>query len=121
MKIKTGYFAYTKKYEELGYRCISIARVTPKWFRGICLPELAPTFDLLDRYKRGLVSEVDYKEEYEFMLKRVNIDGVLKNFNKDDKIIFLCYEKSSSFCHRHILAEYLNTNYGLDVKEYVFS
>ena len=46
MEIKTGYFAYAKKYGELGYKCVSIARVTPKWYRGIRLTELAPTYDL---------------------------------------------------------------------------
>lgn len=117
MEIRTGYFAYAKKYEEMGYQCISIARVKPRWFNGSTLYELAPTFDLLNRYKRGLVSEDNYKAEYYFMLKNVDIDSILKTFPEDTKIVFLCYEKSDSFCHRHLLADYLNTHWGTSISE----
>lgn len=116
MEIKTGYFAYAKKYEELGYKCISIARSTPKWFRGIRLTQLAPTYDTLNRYKGGLLDEEHYKDEYLAYLSSVDVQGVLRPF-KDDKIILLCYEKSDSFCHRHLLAKYLGNKFGLDVKE----
>ena len=33
-------------------------------------------------------------------------------------VILLCYEKPKEFCHRHILAEYLNRYYNLDIQEY---
>ena len=38
--------------------------------------------------------------------------------HKCDNIILLCYEKSGDFCHRHILADWLEENFGYKVKEY---
>jgi len=29
----------------------------------------------------------------------------------------LCYEDSEDFCHRHIVAEYINIKYGIEVRE----
>ena len=39
------------------------------------------------------------------ILSKVNIEELLQD-EKDP--ILLCYEKSNEFCHRHILAEYIN-------------
>jgi uncharacterized protein (DUF488 family) len=33
----------------------------------------------------------------------------------------LCYEKPEDFCHRHILADFLNEKLNLDIKEYEFN
>ena len=32
----------------------------------------------------------------------------------------MCYEKPGDFCHRHLLADFLNENLGLDIKEFEF-
>lgn len=39
----------------------------------------------------------------------------LKNQNKE--ILLLCYEGKYKFCHRHILAEFLNEKYKLKIEE----
>lgn len=119
MEIRTGYFAYAKKYTELGYKCVSIARVKPKWFDGVSLYELAPPINLLERYKRGIVSEEVFKEEYLFYLKSIDIESIFNGLSTDDKLVLLCYEKTNSFCHRHILAEYLNKKYDLYINELI--
>ena len=38
--------------------------------------------------------------------------------NKDIDIALLCYEKPDDFCHRHLVADWLNKN-GYKCEEYV--
>lgn len=43
----------------------------------------------------------------------------LKNGEKD--VVLLCYEKTGDWCHRHILARFLNEQFDLGVTEYKFA
>lgn len=33
------------------------------------------------------------------------------------KQLLLCYEKGQEFCHRHVLAEYIEMKYGIKVRD----
>ena len=74
-------------------------------------------------YKDGLITKEEYEQRYTLQLDkfRENILGVIKYFSSTDKdYILLCYEKPGDFCHRHILADYINKALGEGtVKEYV--
>lgn len=115
MAVFTGYFAQLKKYQAAGLTPISIARITPEWFTGRDLKELAPSSDLLRRYKSGKVSEDIYKTEYFHHLDQVKWKKVLKDLKENT--ILLCYEKPEAFCHRRLLSEYLK-DAGYNVEEY---
>lgn len=115
MAIFTGYFAKLKKYQAAGLIPVSIARITPEWFHGQEFKELAPSNDLLKRYKAGKVSEDLYKTEYFQQLDQVKWKKVLKNLKENT--VLLCYEKTGTFCHRHLLAEYLKEA-GYNIEEY---
>lgn len=123
MNVKTGYFAYTAKYQQMGYTCISIARFKPKWFNGLSLEELSPPYVLIKSLKSGIITEDEFTNAYISMLDKLDIDGVfdkIKYFiNKEQSkgVVLLCYEKFGDFCHRHILAKYLNTRYNLSIEE----
>jgi uncharacterized protein (DUF488 family) len=53
-------------------------------------------------------------------LNKQEIKDVLEELENEGKdIIFLCYEKSGDFCHRHILADWLEENMGVRVEEYI--
>ena len=76
---------------------------------------------LLQSYKEGTISEEDYVKEYvqqlnDFSKDVENFVDVLKKEFADKKVVLLCYEKDG-FCHRHILAEYLNKHYKLNITE----
>ena len=119
--IYTGYFAQLKKYQEAGLTPVSIARITPNWYEGYVLPELAPSKSLLYSYKAGQVTEEEYKEEYSVYLS-LNVPwkqvlAKLRVYGQKQDVILLCYEKSKDFCHRHILAEYLRES-GYEATEY---
>lgn len=114
MVIKTGYFAQAEKYEQQGYITVSVASVTPVWYKGHVQSILAPPKHLVFDLKNKLISEEIFTERYLSYLKSLKLDNVfrsweylIKEYNAKG-IVLICYEASSSFCHRHILAKYLN-------------
>lgn len=123
MEVRTGYFSYTKKYEEMGYFCVSIARMTPKFFKGVTFEDLAPSNILLARYKKGQLSNEEFAYAYINQIKYLPFDSIfnklfeLAKSEKSKGIVLLCYEKSDNFCHRHVLADYLNENFDMNISE----
>lgn len=108
--IQTSYFA---KYK--GDNSISIALYKPKWFKGESYLKLAPPSFLLNRYKSGEISEEQYIEIYKgYVLSKLNPQEV---YNDLDGKVLLCYERSSDFCHRHIVAEWLSKELNIIVEE----
>lgn len=119
--IYTGYFAKTKKYVENGLTPISIAGITPDFFKHDKFTIFAPDKDMFYDWKSGKISNDEYKKLYIQKLDNVlneqclnKIQWLYNNYN----LIFCCYEKVGDFCHRHILAEYLNNKLNLNIKEY---
>lgn len=113
--IYTGYFAKIKNYDG---ECFSIARYTPKNIRCGYAPMFFPSEQLLFDWKIGTITEEEYVKRYhEETLNKINVPallGVLQQYQKD--IFFLCYEKPNDFCHRHLVAEWLN-NLGIVCRE----
>ena len=76
-------------------------------------------------YKDGLITQEEYTNRYIQQLDkyRENIIGVVQYFNSTPKnYILLCYETPDKFCHRHILAKYINDALGEGtVREYQYS
>lgn len=74
-------------------------------------------------YKDGLITKEEYEQRYTLQLDkfREKILGVIKYFSSADKdYILLCYEKPGDFCHRHILADYINKALGENtIREYM--
>lgn len=73
-------------------------------------------------YKDGEIDQQEYIRRYTDQLDkyRENILGVIEYFKSTLKdYILLCYETPDKFCHRHILAKYINDALGAGlVKEY---
>ena len=90
-------------------------------FRGKSIPDLAPKRKFWNVWHSniGKIPEEEntryYIEEYyNEILSKVNIEDLLRD---EKEPILLCYEQPHKFCHRHILAEYINIVYGIEVKE----
>lgn len=124
MKIYTSYFAKVKELEENGIVPIGIAQIPPSFFTGPNFACVAPTKSILfeqkanpdnDRYTRRYLNEVLV------ILKdpQVLIDGLEKVAHGKD-VALCCFEKPNDFCHRHILAKFLNEKLNLDIEEYQF-
>lgn len=90
-------------------------------FNGKAISLLAPKRSFWNEWHNniGKVSFYDntryyIQEYYRQVLLKINVIQLLEN---EKEPILLCYEPSSDFCHRHILAEYLNLMYGIEVLE----
>ena len=107
----TSYF--TRCY--LHPAAISISRWAPKEFAGPAYPDLAPSQELLLDYKKGLVDDVEYTRRFMTQLSTLDPHKVVADLPPQS--ILLCYEGSSLFCHRHIVAEWIESNTGVIVRE----
>ncbi len=75
------------------------------------LPELAPTKDILDAYKKHKGSWAVYEEEFfELMGKRRIEDSIAKHIINQGCL--LCSEHKPLHCHRRLVAEYLEQHWG---------
>ena len=113
--MKTSYFAKSGK---LPY-AICIYVKPPKWFPNILkYPKLAPPLDLVLKIKNKQCTKQEYIERYtNEVLNRLNPYVVYNELiNLVDDPILCCYEKSNRFCHRQLVAEWLN-KYGYNVRE----
>lgn len=74
------------------------------------MPELAPSKELLDGYKKKDISWNEYISIYNKLLLDRNI---LKNISIDDfdNAVLLCSEPTADQCHRRLMAEYLKDNF----------
>lgn len=67
----------------------------------------APTWDMVNRFKNGKLNEQDYEKIY---IEKLN-NEFKKNrnifYDFPDMQTFKCFCKSGTFCHRYILAKYL--------------
>ncbi len=81
------------------------------------LPELAPTKDILNAYKKGDISWAVYEDKFMNLIARRNIEKSIKPVLLDHGCL-LCSEHEPHFCHRRLVVEYLNehTNLNLNVK-----
>lgn len=120
MKIYTSYFANLKNLEKDDIVPIGICCYPPKWFKGPNLRAIAPSPDILEKCKSSH-AEYDkrYRTEVLSLFKDANILLERISFISGGKdAVLCCYEKPSDFCHRHILAKWLEEQTGIKVEEF---
>ena len=90
-------------------------------FNGKALPKLAPKREFWRVWHSniGKIPEEEntryYIEEYyKQVLQKLDLEDLLSG---EQEPILLCYESSKEFCHRHIVAEYIEFKYGIFVPE----
>jgi len=75
------------------------------------LPMLAPTQEMLDRYKKARGSWQQYESDFlELMRERAIETAVPREVLQDGCL--LCSEDQPHHCHRRLVAEYLNEKWG---------
>lgn len=89
-----------------------------KYFlRAICgidyvhLPELAPTAEMLDAYKKKKGEWKVYEEQFLNLMKSREIEKTLSRDTLTDACL-LCSEDKPQHCHRRLVAEYLIDKWG---------
>lgn len=74
-------------------------------------PELAPTQDMLDDYKKKKGAWSDYEERFLDLMARRRIEETLKPSELHSACL-LCSEDRPHHCHRRLVAEYLRRKWG---------
>lgn len=80
-------------------------------------PELAPTKEILNAYKKGSMPWEKYEEKFLDLMSQRNIEKHVKSELLNNGCL-LCSEHKPHLCHRRLVVEYLNdhTHLALDVK-----
>jgi uncharacterized protein (DUF488 family) len=79
------------------------------------LPELAPTQDMLDEYKKRRGDWKTYEVRFLALVKERRIEERISRELIADGCL-LCSEDKPNFCHRRLIAEYLKQHWGdLDI------
>ena len=120
-ELYTGYFRDIKKYEHFGYTPVSIAGITPEFFKGEKWSDFAPRKTFFSEWKKGLITDKEYMKKYLDYLSTIPKEDIeeLREITKDGSFVMCCYEKTGDFCHRHYLGAFLRKFYGFKVKELV--
>jgi len=120
MKIYTSYFAKMKNIPEDIVR-ISICGKAPDWYEGIQYKKVAPKYGFFQEWKKNNDNCFYIKHFNSEVLDTLKAEEVYKDLEKlsgGEDCVLLCYEKSSDFCHRHLVGDWLEQKLGIDVKEY---
>lgn len=68
----------------------------------------APSKEILDSYKKGQINWEGYVKQYLPLIEKRNVAKIFREkYGKYNWVLFLCSEPTPDFCHRRLLAEYL--------------
>ena len=113
----TVYFGKMKSYpKDKEYRYVSIARFNKFW-SGEEYKKLTPPASIIKIEDKELYTKLYYEQ----VLNNLNPQEVYNELG--DNAVLLCYEKyadieqGKTFCHRHMVAKWLEEKLGVEVKE----
>lgn len=120
MRIFTSYYAKVKKIPSDIVR-ISIAAKAPQFYSGIEYKKVCPKYGFFMEWKQNHDNNFYVEHFKKEVLDTLKADEVYKDIEQlsgGKDCVLLCYEKSTDFCHRHLVADWLNSELNLDVKEW---
>ena len=82
---------------------------------------LAPNWKILDKFKRKVISEEKFILAYKEQLNKLNPSSVVEHLNlltAGEEPVLMCHCSKTKFCHRHLLADWLETQLGIHIKEF---
>lgn len=80
-------------------------------------PLLAPTEEMLKRYKKHKGSWEEYEQEFLALMKERKIEEHIQPDLFDRPTVLLCSEATAEHCHRRLVVEYLQKKWGnIEVK-----
>jgi len=109
--MNTSYFSKSSKNPN----AVSIARSSPVWYTGQEYKKLAPSYNLLMKYKNDGDQEYYIKKYNEEVLDKLNPSEVFKELGSE--AILLCWEGPKKFCHRHLVANWFENKLGIKLQE----
>lgn len=119
MKIYTSYFSMLRHIPE-DIIPVAISVYSPPGYKGLSMTTLAPSKDILFEYKKN-PDEEKYTQAYMQQLNMLTPEAVYNILHKltcGKDCVLLCYEKTGSFCHRNLVAQWMNSA-GYEVQEWI--
>jgi uncharacterized protein (DUF488 family) len=77
-------------------------------------PEMAPTSEILNNYKKKEITWSQYEQAYRGLLENRDILEIAFRQMENETICFLCSEDQPHHCHRRLLAEYIQQNNSIE-------
>jgi len=78
-------------------------------------PDLAPTKDMLNAYKKGDILWEKYEDKFLNLMSQRHIERSVEPALLDHGCL-LCSEHEPHFCHRRLVVDYLNENSEFELK-----
>jgi hypothetical protein len=109
--MKTGTFrTYT------GENSLSICLYPPLGYTGAQYPPLAPDRQTFFAKKAGDIDEAEYEKQYrERVLSKLEAKEIYRRF---PNAVLLCWEPAGDFCHRRIVASWIQEEIGIEIEEW---
>ena len=118
--MKTSYFNVLRQHKIEG--AVSIAVGKPKYVNiHYELKLLAPTWELLGAFKTGKITESEYTTQFNAKLARIDPYTVIKELETitgELEPVLMCHCGTKAFCHRHLVAEWLEKETDQIIEEY---
>ena len=95
---------------------VAICLYPPIDWTGLRFPALAPDAQVFYSIKRGEITKEQYSQQYkDNVLAELDPKFIYKLFERN---VLLCWEDPGEFCHRRLVAEWLEQNLGIEVPEW---
>lgn len=122
MQIYTSYFAQLRNFPK-DFVPVAICGGIPEWYTGLWYKKVAPKWKFFQEWKinhdNNFYIEHFNNEVLNCITPKNFINDLKQLTNNADNIVLLCYEKPNDFCHRHLVADWVNNaNIGVYIKEY---
>ena len=115
MAIQTSYSANAKNIE--GRKLVSICFYSSAGITCRTYHTLSPSSVLLHRYKDELIDDAEFERTFTKYLETLDAKIVYGSLTNADPVALLCYEGLGKFCHRRIVAQWLEQKLGIEVPE----
>jgi hypothetical protein len=109
--MKTSYYSKSAKLPN----AVSIAGKAPDWYTGREYKALAPKYWFFAKYKQDH-DEKFYTEQFQKeVLDQLDPQQVFNDLGED--AVILCWEAAGKFCHRRLVAKWLEEKLHIEVPE----
>jgi hypothetical protein len=112
MKLWTSSFAQAGRLPD----AVSISRGKPRWYDGRSFDLLAPSWEWIKNYQRGVWTWNQYADAYNDLLAELDAANVVAALGEN--AVMCCFCKPTEKCHRQLVSLWLLREMNLIVPEW---
>ena len=109
--MNTSYYAKSSNHPN----AVSIAGKAPHWYNGREYKKLAPKYWFFKKYKEDNDEEFFAEQFQKEVLDPLDPQEIFSDLGED--AVILCWESKGKFCHRKLVAEWLEKHLNIEIKE----